>query len=99
MKRITWLLLFAFLLSSFPLGLAAPSPAPVTTSPIITLDACAADHFHPVSGEYIGNNNSGIFHYAGCRYVARMAENHKVYFDTRDEAISAGYRPCKVCKP
>ena len=48
---------------------------------------------------YIGNARSGIFHYDDCRYVYRMNENNKVYFDTREEAIDYGYRPCKVCNP
>lgn len=48
---------------------------------------------------YIGNARSGIFHYDNCRYVYRMNESNKVYFSSRDEAVSSGYRPCKVCYP
>lgn len=54
MKRLTWLLLLAVLLS-LPLGFAAPAPAQSATTQIIALDACAADHFAPADGEYIGN--------------------------------------------
>lgn len=48
---------------------------------------------------YVGNARSGIFHTDDCRYVYRMNESNKVYFDDRDDAIDAGYRPCKVCQP
>lgn len=48
---------------------------------------------------YVGNARSGIFHYDNCRYVYRMNDSNKVYFDTREEAIDEGYRPCKVCTP
>lgn len=48
---------------------------------------------------YIGNSNTGKFHYDDCRYVSRMAPYHQVYFNTRDEAINSGYVPCKVCRP
>ncbi len=48
---------------------------------------------------YIGNHNTYKFHHDGCRYVARMNEGNKVWFDTREEAINAGYIPCKVCRP
>lgn len=49
---------------------------------------------------YIGNVNSMIFHYEDCRFGGkRIKEVNRIYFDTRDEAISSGYRPCKVCNP
>ncbi|MFQ9572002.1 MAG: Ada metal-binding domain-containing protein [Dialister invisus] len=28
-----------------------------------------------------------------------MKDRNKIYFDTRDEAINAGYVPCKRCNP
>jgi competence protein ComEC len=46
---------------------------------------------------YIGNKNSKIFHLASCRTLP--AEKNRVYFSTREEAINAGYRPCKNCNP
>lgn len=49
---------------------------------------------------YIGNVNSQIFHYENCRFGGkRIKEVNRIYFDTRDEAIASGYRPCQVCKP
>lgn len=49
---------------------------------------------------YIGNVNSQIFHHENCRFGGkRIKEVNRAYFDTRDEAIAAGYRPCQVCKP
>lgn len=50
-----------------------------------------------VAGGYSGNTNSGIFHSSGCRYFD--CKNCTAHFSSRDEAISAGYRPCKVCRP
>ena len=52
-----------------------------------------------LGSDYIGNSNSHKFHYASCRYVNRMSETHKIFFESRDEAIDAGYVPCKVCRP
>ncbi len=48
---------------------------------------------------YIGNKRSRIFHRTNCRYAIQIAENNRVYFKSREEALNAGYRPCKVCKP
>ena len=52
-----------------------------------------------LASSYVGNINSGKFHYSDCNSVGRMNPNNKVYFNTRDEAISAGYTPCKRCNP
>ncbi|QNB44999.1 hypothetical protein BR63_00860 [Thermanaerosceptrum fracticalcis] len=46
---------------------------------------------------YIGNKNSKKFHLPICGSLP--AEQNRIYFKTRGEAISAGYEPCKICKP
>lgn len=59
----------------------------------------AADHLVPMAANYIGNANSMKFHYQSCRWAQKIRPANRVYFDTREEAIEAGYIPCKVCKP
>ena len=49
------------------------------------------------SGEYSGNVTSKVFHKFSCRYF-RYKACSKI-FSTREEAINAGFRPCKVCNP
>lgn len=51
------------------------------------------------SANYIGNSNTGKFHDAGCPSVSRMSDRNKVFFSGRDDAISQGYAPCKMCNP
>ncbi|WP_419785620.1 Ada metal-binding domain-containing protein [Pseudodesulfovibrio sp.] len=46
---------------------------------------------------YHGNRNSHVFHRPGCRYY--NCKNCIVDFSSREEALEAGYRPCKICKP
>ncbi len=46
---------------------------------------------------YIGNINSHKFHVTSCSSLP--AEKNRVYFKSREEAISKGYEPCKRCKP
>ena len=48
---------------------------------------------------YIGNRNSRKFHKASCSSVRDMKDYNKVGFDSRSEAIDAGYDPCKRCHP
>lgn len=49
------------------------------------------------AGSYHGNIQSGIFHASYCRWYT--CKNCVAVFDSRQEAIAAGYRACKVCKP
>lgn len=46
---------------------------------------------------YIGNTNSLKFHLPTCRFLP--SEKNRIRFNTREEAISRRYVPCKVCKP
>jgi methylphosphotriester-DNA--protein-cysteine methyltransferase len=46
---------------------------------------------------YRGNVDSKIFHQSSCRYF--NCKSCTATFSSREAAINAGYRPCKVCKP
>ena len=52
-----------------------------------------------LASSYVGNVNSKKFHYADCSMVNKMNPANKVFMNTREEAIRAGYVPCKRCKP
>ena len=45
------------------------------------------------------NSNSMKFHSEGCRAEQKIRADHRVYLETREEAINAGYTPCGICKP
>lgn len=51
------------------------------------------------SGNYIANANTGKFHYASCSQAKKIKDYNKVYLTSRNDAISQGYVPCKVCNP
>jgi len=58
----------------------------------------------PVANEkettYILNTNTKKFHYPECKSVDDMKEKNKKSFSgTREDAINAGYKPCKRCNP
>ena len=48
-------------------------------------------------GEYIGNRNSKKFHLPTCKNLP--AEKNRVFFDSRLEAVGAGFDPCGNCHP
>jgi hypothetical protein len=83
MKKLSVCVLFLLLLAA---GSAAGERPAVRGEPL----AVAAAEYH-------GNRNSHIFHRPGCRYY--NCKNCVVYFATRQAALKAGFRPCKVCKP
>lgn len=49
------------------------------------------------AGAYIGNLNSKKFHVPTCGSLPD--EDNRIYFSTRDAAVSAGYSPCGNCNP
>ncbi len=66
---------------------------------IVTLIVTTAAFATVLASAYVGNSNTHKFHYADCSSVGKMKPAHKVTFNTRDEAVNAGYVPCKRCKP
>ena len=49
--------------------------------------------------KYIGNASSKKFHHPDCKWGQKIAPGNRVEFKTREEAVEAGYEPCKVCRP
>ena len=50
--------------------------------------------------DYVVNTNSGKFHVPSCRYADEIKDSNRLdYTGSRDELISQGYIPCKVCNP
>ena len=48
---------------------------------------------------YVGSSNSDKYHYPSCTAAKKIKEANQVWFSDASEAKSAGYVPCKVCKP
>lgn len=52
-----------------------------------------------LASQYVGNSNSGKFHYSSCRWAQKIASYNRVDYDSREDAVNDGYVPCKVCRP
>ncbi|MGB8312173.1 MAG: Ada metal-binding domain-containing protein [Halobacteriota archaeon] len=48
---------------------------------------------------YVGNSNTGVYHYANCYWATIMKPEHRVCFNSPCDALAAGYRPCGHCNP
>lgn len=49
----------------------------------------------PPEGKIIGNRRSKVFHVPGQANYGRVSEENRVYFETEEEALKAGYRRAK----
>lgn len=50
-----------------------------------------------IGGMYHGNQKSHVFHKSSCKVF--NCKNCVIVFESRDEAIKAGFRPCGICRP
>jgi hypothetical protein len=47
----------------------------------------------------VGNRALGIYHLETCTWASKISAQNRVPFSSRSSALSAAYRPCKVCAP
>lgn len=81
---------------STPIPTPTPSPTPRTTPRPSSSGSTYFGDPSTYTG-YIGNANTHKFHKPTCSYLP--AESNQVIFETREEAIEAGYVPCGRCHP
>ena len=48
---------------------------------------------------YVASAKREPFHKPDCEWAKKISPANLETFKSRDEAIKAGHRPCKVCKP
>lgn len=51
----------------------------------------------PAAAPFLGNKESKVVHLPTCKLVVKIKPENKVPFATREEAVAAGYSPCKIC--
>ncbi|MHC4159135.1 MAG: Ada metal-binding domain-containing protein [Planctomycetota bacterium] len=48
---------------------------------------------------YVASKNSKVFHRPNCSSAKKIKSENLIGYNSQDEAIQAGKRPCKRCKP
>lgn len=48
---------------------------------------------------FVASTSSPVFHRADCRWAQNISDRNRVGYATREEAVQAGKRPCKSCRP
>ena len=74
-----------------------PTFSPDTPAPSPERPSVSTSSPQSGSGSYIGNRNSHKFHRPSCSTLP--AEQNRVFFNTREEAVIAGYDACQRCNP
>jgi methylphosphotriester-DNA--protein-cysteine methyltransferase len=52
-----------------------------------------------VPSEYAWYRQGRIFGKLDCRSGMRMRKESRIFFASLEDAVAAGYRPCKNCRP
>jgi phage FluMu protein Com len=48
---------------------------------------------------FIAYYASDKFHFPDCRWAWKIKKENRINFENREQALKAGYKPCRVCKP
>ncbi len=49
--------------------------------------------------KYVASKKSKVFHHPDCKWAKKISSKNLMGFNTREEAIKSGRRPCKSCRP
>lgn len=58
----------------------------------------APDQRGTATGKYVASKSGTSYHYPWCPSAAKIKEENKIWFDTKEEAESAGYKPAGNCE-
>ncbi|MHC4359579.1 MAG: hypothetical protein ACYSYU_07675 [Planctomycetota bacterium] len=76
-----------------------PAPKAKDVSVTAKKQAKSAAKSIEVECKYVSSSGSKIFHKADCRAAKRILAKNLISYQSREKAIKAGRRPCKLCKP
>jgi hypothetical protein len=61
--------------------------------------AAELDRGNPISGTYLANKNSDIFHRPECKWIRLINRANIVEFSSFAEALNHRFKPCRYCNP
>jgi methylphosphotriester-DNA--protein-cysteine methyltransferase len=48
---------------------------------------------------YLGSDTTGVVCFPTCHHARRITPAHRAGFASVGDAVAAGYRPCRSCRP
>jgi hypothetical protein len=76
---------------------AATEPAATEPAETETVETESLEKSSETDFQFFGNTDSLVFHRSDCRYSTN--KRCTAGFNTRENAIQDGYKPCGACKP
>lgn len=73
----------------------AVSSIPLRQTARAHLQPASITHTEPI----IGNRVLSIYHLQDCFWVEHISPKNRINFSIASEALSAGYKPCRICLP
>ena len=49
-------------------------------------------------GPFVASKYPGSFHRPTCKWAIEISFQNRIDFETHEEAVAAGYKPCKTCR-
>lgn len=67
---------------------------------IAFVELSAGQHFEDTRAkQYVGNVNTLNYHCINCAEAKKISPDQKVMYNSAEEAVKSGCKPCKVCNP
>jgi len=88
-------------LSAPPPAISAP-PSPhfsISLNPQVNPSSPPTAVTPAISDPFVGNKVLGIYHSENCDWVTQISAKNRVGFSTGSEAVSHGFKPCRICSP
>jgi methylphosphotriester-DNA--protein-cysteine methyltransferase len=51
-----------------------------------------------IGGKFVGSKKRKTFHRPNCDWATYIKPPRRIEFDSHQEAVDAGYKPCKTCR-
>ena len=83
--------------TGFSTNVPSPAKSQETQSADTTPEKNIVDESKAADGQLLGNTETHVFHKSDCNFAE--SKNCTAVFNTGDEAIKDGYKPCGICKP
>jgi hypothetical protein len=69
----------------------------ITQNSSYSSQTAALGNIEAVSGSYVASKNGTKYHYPWCSGAKRIKDENKVWFNTVEQALAAGYTPAANC--
>jgi hypothetical protein len=90
----------AFVVACKAAGGAASLAQGVSVPPAASQGQSSPQDLQTASGyAFVSSKSSQVFHRPDCRWAQNIASGNLLGYKSRAEAVQAGKRPCKTCKP